>query len=86
VSQKLLKSFRHGRNVVEDEQIRYQVMVVDHLPSLVVLRVFGQQTSSAERHPLNKQIECLTLVCGGLNRAAEFNRVLVGHFARTVRR
>jgi hypothetical protein len=49
-----LQCFRHGRDVVEDEQIRDQMMVLDHLP-LLVPRVFGQHPY---RYPMRAVAVC----------------------------
>jgi len=61
VGHQQLQRFRHGDDVMENEQIRSQMMVLDHF-ALFVPRVFSQQSASAEGHPLNKEVERLTFV------------------------
>jgi hypothetical protein len=58
--------------VVENEQVRDEMVVLDHFP-LFIPRVFRQQAASAEGDPLHKQVERLAFVRRRLNRPSEFN-------------
>jgi hypothetical protein len=49
VGHQQFQRFRHGDDVMEDEQIRSQMMVLDHF-ALLVPRVFSQEPAAAEGH------------------------------------
>ena len=67
-----LNRSRHGHDIVENEQIRGQMMVFDHF-ALFVPRVFRQEPTSTEGNPLNKEVERLALIRCPLNRTPEFD-------------
>lgn len=67
-----VKRARHCHHIVEDEEIGDKMVIVDHL-ALFVPRILGQQTSTAEGDPLEKQVEGLAFIGRGLNGPAQLN-------------
>jgi hypothetical protein len=65
---------------MEDEQIRSQMMVLDHF-ALFVPRVFSQQSAATEGHPLNEEVERFTFVRCCLNRPPKFDVGYVGAYS-----
>jgi hypothetical protein len=67
----LMDRLRHHDDVVKDEEVRDQVMILDHF-ALFVSRIFGQQPTAAEGHPLHELIERLAFVRRALDRPTQF--------------
>jgi len=74
--------FCHGDNVVKDEQVRDQMVVLDHL-SPFIARVLRQEASTIEGYPLHKKVERLAFVRRRLNCSPEID---VGYVLEEKRR
>jgi hypothetical protein len=61
----------HGKHVVEDQTIGYQMIVFDQL-SLIVSIVLSQNSMPAEGNPLCELIEAFALVDRALNDVPQF--------------
>ena len=61
VGHERLQPFRHRHYIVKDEQVRDQMVVLDHF-ALFIARVFRQEAATAERDPLHEQVEHLAFV------------------------
>jgi len=68
----LFQCFAHGHDVVKDQQVSYEMVVLDEL-ALLVAYAFGGQCAASEGDPLNELIEAFALICCGLDQSPQLN-------------
>jgi len=65
-----LNCFGHGHYIVEDQQVRHQVAVLDELPPLGA-PILGNHAVAGEGDPLYELVESPALGGGGVDGVAE---------------
>jgi hypothetical protein len=69
---KPFQCFAHGYDVVKDQQVSYEMVVLDEL-ALLIAYAFGGQRAASEGDPLNELVEAFALFVCGLDQPPQLH-------------